>query len=149
MCSTLASVLRAESVDPVSVGDDEEVVVQAVSPKTKVDAWSACGGRLNFSFYRNDFLDARTEDYDTRSCEHPDVSATRCITFGDDATLERFDTLVVNSGAHKRSGGWEAYGEGMRVAGANLTASMRRLHGEDAILIVRNTVPGHWGCDER
>jgi len=40
--------------------------------------------------------------------------------------------------------------EQMQAAAEALTASMHRLHGEGgAILVVRNTVPGHWECVER
>ncbi|CAM9165023.1 unnamed protein product [Hapterophycus canaliculatus] len=37
----------------------------------------------------------------------------------------------------------------MKAASASLEASMRRLHGENAILVVRNTPPGHGHCAER
>ncbi|CAM9748091.1 unnamed protein product [Hapterophycus canaliculatus] len=38
----------------------------------------------------------------------------------------------------------------MDAAAEALTSSMNRLHGAGkAVLIVRNTVPGHWGCTER
>lgn len=65
----------------------------------------------------------------------------------DDSVLGKYDTLVVNSGAHRRTGGIEAYGEMMKISSAILTASMDRLHGHDAILVVRNTVPGHGNPD--
>lgn len=61
----------------------------------------------------------------------------------DDATLSQFDTLVVNAGAHLRSGALEAYGSMMKSASESLTSAMRRLHGDNAILVVRNIVPGH------
>lgn len=62
----------------------------------------------------------------------------------DDAILEEYDTLVVNSGAHQVKGDLEGYKKLMKAASENLTASMERLHGDKAILIVRNTSPGHW-----
>ncbi|CAN0436265.1 unnamed protein product, partial [Ectocarpus fasciculatus] len=38
----------------------------------------------------------------------------------------------------------------LETASEELTASMKRLHGDDALLIVRNTPPGHGdGCTER
>ncbi|CAM9961222.1 unnamed protein product, partial [Scytosiphon promiscuus] len=37
----------------------------------------------------------------------------------------------------------------MATASKVLTASMKRLHGGKAILMVRNTLPGHWECTER
>ncbi|CAN0336237.1 unnamed protein product, partial [Ectocarpus sp. 12 AP-2014] len=100
-------------------------------------------GALTLSWYRNDYLDTRTDGFDTVHCEDPDLSASRCVVFADDATLIQFDTLVVNAGAHRRSGGLEAYGSMMMNASESLTSSMRRLHGDNAILVVRNTVPGH------
>lgn len=68
-------------------------------------------------------------------------------THADDATLEDYDTLVVNSGAHILRGGMDAYADMMSNASSALTASMRRLHGYDALLVVRNTTPGHWNCE--
>lgn len=35
----------------------------------------------------------------------------------------------------------------MKKSSAILTASMKRLHGDEAILVVRNTVPGHGNPD--
>ncbi|CAM9583244.1 unnamed protein product [Ectocarpus sp. 12 AP-2014] len=128
MIDTLAAVVRATLVKHV--------------PLT-MDTYSACDGALTLSWYRNDYLDTRTDGFDTVHCEDPDFSASRCVVFADDATLSQFDTLVVNAGAHRRSGGLEAYGSMMKNASENLTSTMRRLHGDDAILVVRNTVPGH------
>ena len=113
------------------------------------DRWSACMGKLKFAFIRNDFLDPRTVEFEGIHCEKHDVSESRCVTFALNSILREVDTLVVNSGAHKRRGGWKAYGDAMEVSSANLTASMRSLHGDNAVLVVRNTVPGHWGCEER
>lgn len=67
----------------------------------------------------------------------------------DDSILGAYDTLVVNAGAHRRRGGIKAYGEMMRNASTSLAASMERLHGDEAIMIVRNTVPGHGKSYER
>ncbi len=65
-----------------------------------------------------------------------------------DATLRQFDTMVVNSGAHPRDP--KLFREQMHAAADALTGTMHRLHGEDgAILVVRNTVPGHWECVQR
>ena len=69
-----------------------------------------------------------------------------CTTFANDEVLSEFDTLVVNSGAHRPKGGLRGYEEMMTTASAELEASMKRLHGEDAILVVRNTSPGHGNC---
>ncbi|CAB1096144.1 unnamed protein product [Ectocarpus sp. CCAP 1310/34] len=131
MIDTLAAVLRATLVKHV--------------PLT-MDTYTACDGELTLSWYRNDFLDTRTDGFDTVHCEDPDASMSHCMVFAGmyhDATLTQFDTLVVNSGAHLRSGGLEAYGSMMKNASESLTTSMRRLHGDNAILVVRNTVPGH------
>lgn len=139
MTTTLATVLRAE----------------AVSIDTFKDNWEACGGALNVRFMRNDFLDPRTEPrYKTLQCEGgfggtgPPVDNTRCRIFATDETLEEFDTLVVNSGAHPRPAA--EFGRQMDAAAETLTNSMNRLHGKGkAIMVVRNTTPGHWGCTER
>lgn len=64
-----------------------------------------------------------------------------------DSVLAEYDTLVVNSGAHVLEGGMSAYESRMSMAAATLTESMTRLHGDDAILVVRNTSPGHWNCE--
>lgn len=101
-------------------------------------------------FVRNDFLDTRTTPFGTVQCISQDgkpADNTRCRVFADDRTLVEFDTLVVNSGAHPRPG--KEYGAAMNVTSEALSASMKRLHGDDAILVARNTVPGHWGCTER
>ena len=114
------------------------------------DEWSACDGKLTVTFMRNDYLDARTSPFNTVHCEDENrmpVSASHCGVFADNNTLENFDTLVVNSGAHPRPG--DVYGPAMRVASESLSASMKSLHGGDAILIVRNTTPGHWDCTAR
>ncbi|CAB1104360.1 unnamed protein product [Ectocarpus sp. CCAP 1310/34] len=159
MIDTLAVILRATRVEYVPM-----------TGKT----YSACDGALTLSWYRNDYLDTRTDGFDTVHCEDPDLSASRCVVFAgmasikmemvraatmqcqpalmfiaDDATLIQFDTLVVNAGAHRRSGGLEAYGSMMKNASEILTSSMRRLHGDNAILVVRNTVPGHGESYER
>lgn len=142
MAITLAGVLRAEREKP-----RVELLVEDDNGPMPID-WIACEGALRFSFYRNDHLDARDEPFESRSC--PDnTTGSQCRVFGSDSVLRRFDTLVVNSGAHTRRGGVEEYGETMRNASHKLTSSMRRLHGEDAILVVRNTVPGHSDCVER
>eukprot|EP00903_Cladosiphon_okamuranus_P016384 g15109.t1 len=110
------------------------------------DKFSACGGALKFSWYRNDFLDPRTTasgGFETKFCEVGDISKSRCMVFANDSVLGEYDTLVVNAGAHIRTGGIEAYGEMMANSSAILAASMDRLHGNNAILVVRNTVPGH------
>lgn len=71
----------------------------------------------------------------------------RIASFPGDPVLEEYDTLVVNSGAHVVEGGMSAYESSMSEAAASLTESMRRLHGDDAVLVVRNTSPGHWNCE--
>lgn len=132
--TTLAAVLRAEPVTTSQLKDE----------------WSACGGKLRVSFMRNDFLDVRTSAFDGVQCKLRGGKAadnTRCVVFAKHSTLENFDTLVVNSGAHPRPG--EEYGPAMRVASESLAVTMKLLHGDDAVLIARNTVPGHWGCTER
>lgn len=135
--STLAAILRAKPIELDTFGD----------------VWEACGGELKVRFIRNDYLDARVAPrYASPMCEEFPGGATalntRCRLFGTDATLRDFDTLVVNSGAHPRPAA--QYGRQMDAAAEALTRSMNRLHGKDkAILVVRNTVPGHWGCTER
>ena len=143
MTSTLASVLRAKVRPP---GEEEEKIDGQARP---ADRWSACGGKLNLTFIRNDLLDPRTVEYEGIHCETHDVSNSRCVTFALESIFKDTDTLVVNSGAHKRTGGWDAYGDAMKVSSVSLTALMKRLHGDNAILVVRNTVPGHWGCEKR
>lgn len=110
------------------------------------DKWLACDGTLKLHFYRNDYLDAREEGKKTVLC----VPHLRdfCLTFANDTVLADFDTLVVNSGAHRPEGGLRGYAEMMAAASTSLEASMKRLHGEDAILVVRNTPPGHGNCSE-
>lgn len=138
MTTTLASILRADGVSLDTFKDD----------------WEACGGALKVRFMRNDFLDTRTSPrYKTLLCERgsaggPTVNNTRCRIFATDETLGEFDTLVVNSGAHPRAA--HEFGRQMDAASAALTKSMHRLHGKDkAVLVVRNTIPGHWDCTER
>ncbi|CBN79344.1 conserved unknown protein [Ectocarpus siliculosus] len=128
MIDTLRAVLRATRVKHVHL---------------KMDTYTACDGELTLSWYRNDFLDTRLDGFDTPRCEEPDISISQCMVFADDATLSQYDTLLVNAGAHRQLGGVEAYGSMIKTAGESLTASMRRLHGDNAILVVRNTVPGH------
>lgn len=135
--TTLASVLRAKPLE---------------NDMWK-DVWEACGGDLKVTFIRSDCLDARAApDFASNQCEEfpggPVMSQFFCQLFGTDEILREFDTLVVNSGAHPRPA--DQFGREMDAAADALTSSMNRLHGKDkAILVVRNTVPGHWGCTER
>lgn len=135
MTPTLAAVLRAE------------VLVE--SPAIFFTYLSACGGKLRFGSLRNDFLETRTTEFLHRQCEPGYVGSSHCVPFATDEILENFDTLVVNAGSHNMRGGIDAYRSQMKNASEDLSASMRRLHGDDAVLVVRNTVPGHWGCDDR
>lgn len=109
--------------------------------------WTACDGALNVHFYRSDDLNPRTEEDKFQSCVYDGVNF--CITFANDEILGEFDTLVVNAGAHLPGKGLDAYAATMEAASTSLEASMRRLHGDDAILVVRNTPPGHGNCAER
>lgn len=116
------------------------------------DVWSACGGKVPMQFIRNDYLDTRADTaFPQNACLHPDgstASNTRCKVFADDETLRKFDTLVVNSGAHPREG--NVYKAQMLETSRVLSETMARLHGEeDAFMVLRTTVPGHWGCTER
>lgn len=121
-------------------------------------------------FMRSDFLDVRApseatgkngsgggggggggDTFRTIMCEDEKgqvIINSRCVVFASDEVLRESDTLVVNSGAHVRPID-EEYRPAMEAASKALTASMKRIHGEDAIMIVRNTPPGHWGCTER
>lgn len=139
MAITLVSVLRATS-EPV----------QSYYQLSNARKWGACNGEVKVAFYRNDFLDTTTWPNafwdgfcDMRS---PKRNA-QCEVFADDETLKGYDTVIINSGAHPRS--LDEYRETMETARNELTASMKRLHGDDALLIVRNTPPGHGGCTER
>lgn len=124
--TTLASVLRAKPIDIGLFGDE----------------WEACGGELKVQFIRNDLLDVGT----TPPLVIPNNAHWKL--FAADEILREFDTLVVNSGAHPRPAA--QFGQQMDAAAEVLTSSMNRLHGKNnAILVVRNTVPGHWGCTER
>eukprot|EP00904_Undaria_pinnatifida_P008330 jgi/Undpi1/4627/HiC_scaffold_18.g07981.m1 len=122
------------------------------SPKEKIDGqarpadrWSACGGKLNLIFIRNDLFDPRTVEYEGKYCETHDVNSSRSVTFALEPVLKDTDTLVVNSDAHKRTGGWDAYRDAMKAS----SVSLKRLQGDNAISVVRNTVPGHWRCEEK
>lgn len=134
MAQTLAGLLRAELLS---------------SQRNFRRSYSACGGALKFEWYRNDYLDVRTSKFETVHCTVKDISSTRCIVFATDAILGQFDTLIVNSGAHAMRGGMSEYQQRMTTSSASLTASMKRLHGDNAILMVRNTVPGQWECQQR
>eukprot|EP00903_Cladosiphon_okamuranus_P013819 g12861.t1 len=138
MTTTLAMVLRAEGVYNDSFKDN----------------WEACGGKLTVRFMRNDFLDARTEPrYKSFKCETglgggAPVENTRCRIFAFDEILGEFDTLVVNTGAHPREA--PEFARQTEAAAEMLTEKMHRLHGKDkAVLVVRNTSPGHWDCTQR
>lgn len=132
--TTLAFILRADSIVKNSVKD----------------VWSACEGKLNFTFMRNDYLDTRPSAGITDKCDDTTrnmAKMTGCAIFASDETLGEVDILVVNSGAHMTAE--SVYGPAMRAVSESLTASMTRLHGNESILIARNTVPGHWNCTER
>ncbi|CAN0116813.1 unnamed protein product [Scytosiphon promiscuus] len=111
--------------------------------------WLACEGTVTLTFRRNDYLDTRTHPsfYHRTHCEAVERSrGTLCTVFADDDTLSAHDTIVVNSGAHPRP--VDTYSDTMWVASETLAASMKRFHGEDAILVYRNSVPGHYGCED-
>jgi len=139
MTTTLASVLGAK----------------AISLHKLQDQWQACEGQLRLRFVRNDHLDPITGPTD--ACKATSVRGgggggddddARCQNVATDDTLREFDTLVVNSGAMPRPA--LEYGRQMEAAAEALASAMYRLHGKDrAILVVRNTPPGHWGCTER
>ncbi|CAN0425103.1 unnamed protein product [Ectocarpus sp. 12 AP-2014] len=140
MVRTLVSVLRATS--------------EQVHSKYHLNhalKWGACNGEVKIAFYRNDFLDTTTRRsafWDGFCDSRNPKRNAQCEVFADDDTLEEYDTLIVNSGAHPRS--LDEYGEAMETASKEITASMKRLHGDDALLIVRNTPPGHGvTCTER
>lgn len=135
MSVTLAAVLQAEIISS--------------ERRPFANYLSACGGKLRYAALRNDFLDTSTAGFDHHHCEHAQHNDTRCTVFAKDSLLSEFDTLVVNSGAHQMTGGLEAFRTMMGISSEELTASMKRLHGDDAILVVRNTTPGHWGCSRR
>lgn len=141
MATSLASALRADSTRDMQRGAEND---NDIGPAH----WSACGGQLNVAYYRNDFLDTRTDPFPSVHCEE-DNTVSRCATFADDGTLGEYDTLVVNAGAAKIWGNRDAYAAAMSTAAKTLSSSMRRLHGDKAIMVVRNTVPGHWDCNAR
>lgn len=72
----LAAVLQAELLD---------------HKKLYYDKYSACGGALKFSWYRNDYLDVRTTasgGFETVHCEVHDVSMSRCMVFGGELIID-------------------------------------------------------------
>lgn len=72
----LAVVLQAELLD---------------HKKLYYDKYSACGGALKFSWYRNDYLDVRTTasgGFETVHCEVHDVSMSRCMVFGGELIID-------------------------------------------------------------
>lgn len=165
MVKTLALMMGATAITSSdSAGNALEGVQQDLT-----FSWEACDGALKFVHKRNDYLDCRTEEEGSSSpgvLEHLDVThedepfrddgecdvtykgmAARCLAFADDDTLAQFDTVVVNSGAHPRP--LEEYRLAMEAASDTIGAAMKRLHGDRALLVVRNTVPGHWGCEKR
>ena len=109
------------------------------------DLWEACDGKTMMRFIRNDYLDTGNT---TGFCVHMDGKRANafCNIFADDETLESFDTLVVNSGAHAMYD-YDEYEMSMEMSGRILSEKMRRLHGNRAVYIARNTPPGHWECD--
>lgn len=66
MIDTLAAVVRATLVKHEHLAEN---------------TYLACDGALTLSWYRNDYLDTRTDGFDTAHCEDADVSASRCIVF--------------------------------------------------------------------
>ena len=138
LTTTLAAVLRADLIKASSpvpgVGDG-------------IDQWSACSGELVVRFVRNDYLYLNTTRLAHDACFNQQGVKAECYVFTEDETLEQFDTLVVNNGAHPRTD--EEFDPAMRTAAKMLSSSMKRIHGKDALLIVRNTAPGHWGCTDR
>lgn len=137
LTTTLAAILRAKVVK-----------ISAVIPGTDdgIDEWSACSGRLVLRFVRNDYLYVGTTPLADNICYSAGGQA-QCHVFTEDATLEQFDTLVVNSGAHWRTD--QEFAPAMSTAAEVLSSSMKRIHGGDAVFVVRNTVPGHWNCTAR
>lgn len=130
MSRTLASILDADLVSkPISVLN-----------------FSACGGELKFWWVRNDVLDVGTTKLNSNYCKSFKSS---CRIFAKDSILEQFDTVVVNAGAHVLKGGILEYERMMTSASKALTSSLKRLHGDNGIFVVRNTLPGHWECNAR
>lgn len=134
LTTTLASALRARLIEATQTADQ----------------WSACNGKVPVQYIRNDYLDHRTKAFKALQCETMGGQRAKnalCVVFADDGTLRKFDTLVVNSGAHLR--GPAEYKKAMLRMSGDVAATMRRLHGDGAFLVFRNTVPGHWDCTSR
>lgn len=138
LTTTLAAVLQAKLV---------QVDADFEGNGDGIDEWSACGGKLTVRYVRNDYLEMQALPFPNNECYNMDGGHAQCHTFATDETLSQFDTLVVNSGAHPRSDA--EYAAKMTAAATVLSTSMKRIHGEGAILVVRNTVPGHWNCIPR
>jgi len=139
LTTTLAAILRADLVTASGY--------PTLNNADGIDEWSACMGELVLRFVRNDYLYVGTTPLNGNTCFNQAGEKAECFVFADDAMLAQFDTLVVNSGAHRRTD--EEFAPTMSTAAEVLTSSMKRIHGDDALLVVRNTVPGHWNCSER
>lgn len=132
MTRTLASILGANFVS---------------NPQSNLN-FSACGGALKISWYRNDVLDVSgTTKWDSDYCNT--LKTLCCVVFAKDSVLERFDTVVVNAGVHPMAGGVSEYERRMTTASEALNSSLKRLHGDSGIFVVRNSLPGHWECSDR
>ncbi|CAN0339444.1 unnamed protein product, partial [Pylaiella littoralis] len=92
MTRTLASILGANFVS---------------NPQSNLN-FSACGGALKISWYRNDVLDVSgTTKWNSDYCNT--FKTLCCVVFAKDSVLERFDTVVVNAGVHPMAGGVSEY----------------------------------------
>lgn len=131
MARTLASIIDADFVS---------------NPQSNLH-FSACGGKMKLSWYRSDVLDVGTTNYTTNYCNRLKTSC--CVIFARDSILRRYDTVVVNAGAHPTRGGVSEYEQMMTSASEALTSSLKRLHGDNGIFVVRNSLPGHWECGIR
>lgn len=135
MTTTLSTILKADSV--------KDTLME--------DIWKGCDGQVPVRFVRNDFLDTRIKNtFPRMMCEHVNGQGplgSKCKVFANNDTLTRYDTIVVNSGAHLRA--IDEYVPEMLKSSSIVAERMRRLHGEDALLVFRNTIPGHPNCTSR
>lgn len=115
------------------------------SPNNVVANCHICDDK-KISFIFNAFLDTR-EDIPGNECpERSHDGMTKCGSFFKEETLKQYDILVINRGLHYTEP-VEYYRE-MSETASKISTMMTDLH-DDPILIWRNSVPGHVGCEDK
>lgn len=104
----------------------------------------ACGG-IPFEWRANAYLDTQDIPFSKCSLDESISPRSTCESFATREILEKYDVIVMNSGAHYRED--VEFVPAMENAALMVSNIMNEIH-EKPLMIWRNTIPGHGGCND-